>query len=106
MFSWQKLFQNRNIHDQVRLFNETKVNIFHNYFLNKRITCSDKYAPLLNDHINRHINQKNEIFKKYLRDGRPNSVYENLQFTAWDLTEAIISSKNLYYERLASKLNS
>ena len=30
---------------------------------------------------------------------------ENLQTITWDLTEAISSSKNVYYERLANKLN-
>ena len=45
------------------------------------------------------------MFKKYLRGGRSNSVYENLQAITWDLTEAISSSKNAYYKRLANKLN-
>ena len=44
-------------------------------------------------------------FKKYLKEGRPNSVYENLQIITWNLTEAISSSKSDYYERLANKLN-
>ena len=48
---------------------------------------------------------KNEIFKKYLKDGRPNCVYESLQTITWDLTEAISSSNYVNYERLANKLN-
>ena len=78
MFNWEKLFQNKNIHDQLKLFNETIVNIVSNYIPNKFITCNDKDPPWLNDHIKRLINLKNEIFKKYLKDGRPDSVYENL----------------------------
>ena len=50
------------------------------------------------------VNQKNKIFKTYIKDGRPNSVYKKLQTITWDLTEAIISSKNVCYERLANKL--
>ena len=46
-----------------------------------------------------------KMFKKYLKDGRPNSVYKNLQTITWDLTEAISSSKNVYYECLANKVN-
>ena len=53
----------------------------------------------------RLINQKVEIFKKYLKDGRPNSVYENLQTVTWNLTKAISSLKRVYYERIANKLN-
>ena len=69
------------------------------------MTCNGNKLPWLNDHIKRFINQKNEIFKKYLKDGRPNSVYENLQIITWDLTEATSSSKNVYYERLANNLS-
>ena len=105
MFNWEKLFQNKNIHDQLKLFNETIVNIVSNYIPNKFITCNEKDLPWLNDHIKRLINLKNEIFKKYLKDGRPDSVYENLQTITWDLTEAVSSSKKFFYERLANKLN-
>ena len=44
-------------------------------------------------------------YLKYLKDGRPDSVYENLQTITWDLTEAVSGSRNVYYERLANKLN-
>ena len=85
--------------------NETTVNIVSNYIPNKFIICNDKDPPWLNDHIKCLINLKNEIFKKYLKDGRPDSVYENLQTITWDLTKAVSSSKNVYYEQLANKLN-
>ena len=68
MFNWEKLFQNKNIHDQLKLFNETIVNIVSNYIPNKFITCNDKDPPWLNDHIKQVINLKHEIFKKYLKD--------------------------------------
>ena len=99
MFNWEKLFQNKNIHDQLKLFNETIVSIVSNYIPNKFIICNGKDTPW---HL---TNLKNEIFKKYLKDGRPGSVYGNLQTITWDLTEAVSSSKNVYYERLANKLN-
>ena len=105
MFNWEKLFQNKNIHDQLKLLKKTIVNIVSNYIPNKFIIWNDKDPPLLNDHIKRLINLKNEIFKKYLKDGRPDSVHENLQTITWDLTEAVSSSKNVYYEWLANKLN-
>ena len=105
MFNWEKLFQNKNIHDQLKLLKKTIVNIVSNYIPNKFIIWNDKDPPLLNDHIKRLINLKNEIFKKYLKDGRPDSVYENLQTITWDLTEAVSSSKKFFYERLANKLN-
>ena len=105
MFNWEKLFQNKNIHDQLKLFNETIVNIVSNYIPNKFITCNEKDLPWLNDHIKRLINLKNEIFIKYLTNRRPDSVYKNLQTITWDLAEAVSSSKNVYYEQLSNKLN-
>ena len=45
------------------------------------------------------------IFKKYLKGGRPNTVYENLQTITWYLTEAISSSRSVYYECFANKLS-
>ena len=105
MFIQEKLFQNENIHDQLKLFNETIVNTVSNYIPKIFVTCNDKDLPWLNDHIKRLINLKNEIFKKYLKGGRPDSVYENLQTITWDLTEAVSSSKNVYCEPLANKLN-
>ena len=105
MFNWEKLFQNKNIHDQLKLLKKTIVNIVSNYIPNKFIIWNDKDPPLLNDHIKRLINLKNEIFKKYLKDGRPGSVHENLQTITWDLTEAVSSSKNVYYGRLVNMLS-
>ena len=35
MFNWEKLFQNKNTHDQLKLFNETIVNIASTYITNK-----------------------------------------------------------------------
>ena len=98
MFNWEKLFQNKNIHDQLKLFNERVVNIVSNYIPNKFTTCNDKDHPVLNDPIKRLINMKNEIFKKYLKDGRRHYVYENLQTITWDLTGASNNSKNVYSE--------
>ena len=58
MFNSGKLFQNENIRDQLKLFNETIVNIVSNYIPNKFITCNDKDPPWLNDHMKRPINLK------------------------------------------------
>ena len=59
----------------------------------------------LNDYIKCLRDQKNEIFKRYVKDEAPNTVYQNLQVIASDLTKAISGSKNVYYERLLNKLN-
>ena len=63
---------------------------------NECITCNDKDPTWLNDHIKRFINQKNGIFRKYFKDGRPNYIYENLQNITLHLTEAICRSKKKF----------
>ena len=50
------------------------------------------------------IKEKKEIFRNYLKNGRPTSDYENKQTIRTNLTETIISYYS-HYERLANKLN-
>ena len=47
----------------------------------------------LNDYIKCLRDQKNEIFKRYVKDEAPNTVYQNLQVIASDVTKAISGSK-------------
>ena len=42
MFNWEKLFQNKNILDKLKLFNETIFSIVYNYISNKCNTYNDK----------------------------------------------------------------
>ena len=47
---WEKLFQNKDIHFQVELFNETILNVVRAYILNEYTTYNDKDLPYFNDH--------------------------------------------------------
>ena len=58
MFNWEKSFQDKNIHDKLKLFNEAVVNS-HNYIPNKCITCNYKDPFWLNDSIKGLIDHKN-----------------------------------------------
>ena len=89
------------------LINETILSTVHNYIPNKytKDPPNDKDPPRLNDHMKCLIKMKNEIFKMYLKDGRSNSDYENLQTTRNIITETINSSKNTFYGRHGNKLN-
>ena len=64
MLKWEKLFQNKNIYNQLKFSNETKVNIVHNCISSKYIACDDKEALWLKDHTKRLTNKENEIFRK------------------------------------------
>ena len=105
MFNWKKLFENKGIHDQLKLFNETFLNIAHSYIPNKCITCNDKDPHSLLDQFKRLVKRKTKYLRSSSKTDRPNSHYENLQTTRTDLTEVMGSSKNSYYERLVNNLD-
>ena len=60
-FDWNELFSGQNIHNQIKLFNTTILNIFRNFIPNKVILCDDKESPWVNDEIRLLIKQKNSI---------------------------------------------
>ena len=60
---------------------------------------------MVNIHVKCLITQEKVIYKKYLKNGRPISVYKNLQTIENYLVEAISSSKNVYFDLLANNLN-
>ena len=50
------------------LFNKTISNIFHNFIPPKTITCNNRDPSWLNEEIRQKINNKNEIYKQYIRN--------------------------------------
>ena len=102
-FDWNELFSGQNIHNQIKLFNTTILNIFRNFVPNKVILCDDKESPWVNDEIRLLIKRKNLIY----RTQRKNNDFDIgiMSKLSEDLTNAITNSKLAYYRRIASKLN-
>ena len=69
-FNWEKLRENKNVNEQLYLFNKTTLNIFHNFIPNKNIICNDKDHPWFNNQIKTLIEKKNHLFKSYMANGR------------------------------------
>ena len=91
------------IHNQVNLFNTTKLNIFRNFILNKVILCDDKEPLSVNEKVGLLIQQKNLMFRTSTKNndfdiGILNKLPE-------DITNAITNLKLADYRRIASKLN-
>ena len=66
-FDWVNLFLDKNINQQVILFNLTILNIFYNFIRKKTILCNDKDPPWMNDRIKqikKEIKIKKTIFEK------------------------------------------
>ena len=61
---WVNLFFEKNISEQVILFNRTILNIFHNFIPNKIILCDDRDPPWMNERIKHLIRKKKAIFQK------------------------------------------
>ena len=103
--NWERLFDGKNINAQVISLNETILNVFRNYVPNKYITIDDKDPVWMNEIINSKIKKKNLLFKEYIQNGRFESDFVFLQALITEINELISSTRNVYYENLAKKLN-
>ena len=103
--NWERLFDSKNINEQVIALNETILDVFRNYVPNKYITIDDKDPVWMNGNIKSKIKTKNLLFKQYIQNGRFESDFVFLEKLITEINELISSTKNLYYENLAKKLN-
>ena len=63
LFDWDKLFEGINF---IFLFNKTILSVFHNFILNKTISCNGKDLLWVNEEIKQMIKNKNEMYKQYI----------------------------------------
>ena len=103
--NWERLFDKKNVNAQVLKLNETTLNVFRNYVPSKYLTIDDKDPVWMNETIKSKIKIKNKIFKEYIQNGRFASDFVFLESLITELNELISSTKTLYYENLAKKLN-
>ena len=102
---WKRLFDQKVINAQVAAFNETILNVFRNYVPNKYITIDDKNSVWMNENIKTKIKEKNTLYQKYIENGRFESDFILLEKLITELNDLIFSTKTLYYENLAKKVN-
>ena len=103
--NWKRLFDSKNINEQVIALNETILNVFRNYVPNKYITVDDKDPVWMKEIIKSKIKTKNLLFNQYFQNGRFESDVVFIENLITEINELISSTKNLYYENLAKKLN-
>ena len=102
-FDWINLFLDKNINEQVILFNRTILNIFHNFIPNKIILCDDRDPPWMNEKIKHLTDKKKAIFQKQKES---NTVdHDILNNITLELSNARSFCKAKYHERLAIKRN-
>ena len=57
MVDWRFMFLNKNVHEQVSIFNNRLINIFFNYIPNKYITIDDRDLQWMNEKVSPHVKQ-------------------------------------------------
>ena len=105
LINWERLFNKKNINEQVSILNETILNVFSNYVPNKYITVDDKDPVWMNETNKLKIKAKDNMYNKYLQNGRFESDFVLLETLITELNELIVTTKALYYENLGKKLN-
>ena len=81
------------------------MNIFSNFIPNKYVNFNDKDPPWMTNYLKHKIHCKNSLYLKYLKHGKRNCDYIELQRSIEEVSEDISKSKEQYYDCLAKKLN-
>ena len=105
LVNWDLIFLNKTVHDQVLAFDQVLINIFTNYIPNIYKSFHDQDLPWMNDRIKSKIQQKNSLFKQYVKNGKTEHDYQNLQFAITELSDYIMERKNQYNFQLSQSLN-
>ena len=85
--------------------NETILNVFWNYVPNKYITIDDKDPVWMNETIKSKIKTRNKLYKQYIENDRFESDFMMIETLITEINDLITSTKDLYYNNLAKKLN-
>ena len=104
-FDWNRAFENLDIDAQIKLFNETVINIFTNYVPHKTIVCNDRDPPWIDDSIKDLIFQKERAYEMYLLNQSDQYYYQNFQQAKENLCNLLQSKKNDYYKGISYKLS-
>ena len=79
--------------------------VFRNYVPNKYITIDDKDPVWMNETVKLKIKTKNNMYNKYIQNGRFQSDFLLLEILITELNELMNTTKALYYQNLSKRLN-
>ena len=68
------------------------MNIFSNFILNKYVTFNDKDPPWMKSYLKYKIHCKNSLYLKYLKQGKRDCDYIELQRSMDEISEDISKS--------------
>ena len=78
-------FLRKKVHEQVEIFNQTMLNIFHNFIPNKTTLCEDRAPPWMNEKIKSLVKKKNAFYCSQRK-----SI--NFDYTTLDVTTLEVSN--------------
>ena len=73
------------------------MNIFSNFIPNKYVTFNDKDPPWMTNYLKHKIHCKNSLYLKYLKHGKRNCDYIELQRSIEEVSEDISKSKERFF---------
>ena len=79
VFPWKRSFANLDINDKVYIINKTIENILSNFIPHETITFDDRDPPWINSQVKQLTDEKNAIYKNYLKNNKSNRSFETFQ---------------------------
>ena len=99
--NWRLLFPNKSVHQQVKILNNTLMNVFSNFIPNKLVTFNDKDPPWMPEHLKKKIKWRNKIYAEFLNENNDSADYITLQNVRVEASELVCKSKDDYHKQLA-----
>ena len=105
LFDWESALSPLDTNKQVKLFNETLLNILRNFIPHKLIKCSYKDPPWISREIKTCLRKKNRLYKKYISNGCIADDITSLNNHSNYCSDLISLAKISHFNNLANKLN-
>ena len=75
------------------LINKTIKNIISTYISHERVIIDDRYLPWINRNAKQLIQEKNEIFKRYVIERKDPKIFDKVKCLRKELSSLIESNK-------------
>ena len=96
------IIDNKTLHKQLSIFNETLMNIFSNFIPNKYITFNDRDPPWMNNSVKTKVKFKNQLCNTYTKNGYKGNDYNMHHKAVNEISNFISKRKEEYHYHLAS----
>ena len=102
-FPWERSFADLDKNDKVYLFNKTIKTILSNFIPYETIAFDDRDSLWINNQVEHLINEKNALYKNYLKNNKSNRSFKTFQPFQSQPSSLIASLKNKYYSKVAKR---